>query len=460
MNKVKNHFRDNSAFYKMMVGIAIPIALQNLIVFSVTMMDTLMLGSVGSAQLSASAQANQPSFILQMLIFGLSGGGTVLTSQYWGKGDKEKVKTVMGIVMKICVGISFIFMLTCLLIPQEIMHIYLKHSTTEEIYIVNEAVSYLRIVAFSYVFWAVSLTFSFMLRSVELVKVSVIASIIAFFVNVIMNWIFIFGHFGAPRLGIRGAAVGTLCARIVEFLLIITFIFVKDKKLEFRIKYIFKRDKQLFRDFLKYSLPVATNELAWGIAISVQAAILGNLSTTILASNSIASVVQQLAMIVAMGIANAACVAVGKRIGEGSIDVAYNDGKIIMNWSILLGFAAMVFVFFMRGPILSLYTQIDDATRDMAMKQMVVTSVLVFFQTINVASIVGVLRGAGDTKFSMILEMATLWCIALPAGLLCGFVFKAPILMTYAFLKIDELLKSLVAFPRTRRKNVFRNITR
>ncbi len=460
MNIARNHIDRHRSFYRMMISITIPIALQNLIVFSVSMMDTLMLGHVGSAQLSACSQANQPAFIFQMLVFGLVGGGTVLTAQYWGKGDIQKVNTVIGIVLRVCIITSVLLTVIVLAFPDKIMHIYLKYETAEDIYIVNEAVSYLKIVGISYVFWGISLSFSGMLRSVEVVKISVIASLVSCITNVFFNWIFIFGNLGSQALGIRGAALGTLIARIVEFAIISSYVLFADKRLSFKLKYIFKRNKVLFGDFIKYSSPVVTNELMWALAISIQAAVLGKLSNTILAANSIAMVIQQLATIVAMGIASAGCVIVGKRIGEGNIERARKDGSILMNWSVVIGIFGMIMVILLRRPFISLYTQIDESTRQLALQQMIITSVIVFFQTVNVCSIVGVLRGAGDTKFAMMIEIIALWCLALPAGLISGFVIKAPILVTYALLKSDEFVKAFISFIRTKQKGAYRSVTR
>lgn len=454
------HFENHTNFYRMMLAITIPVAIQNFIIFSVSMMDTLMLGHVGSAQLSACAQANQPAFIFQLLVFGLASGGCVLTAQYWGKGDVEKVKSVIGIVLRIAICASILLTVCVLVFPRQIMLFYLNNKTQEDKYILSEAVKYLRIVGFSYFFFGISFAISGILRSVEIVKISVFASLVSCITNIFFNWVFIFGNLGAPTMGIRGAALGTLIARIFEFILIIVYVAVIDKKIKFSIKYIIKRDSVLIKDFLKYSFPVVANELAWGAAISMQAAILGKLSNQILAANSISMVLQQLATIVSMGIANAGAVIVGKRIGQGELQGAKKDGALLMNWSIVIGLIGMALVLFLRKPFVSLYSEVDVETKLLASKQMIITSVVVFLATLNSCSIVGVLRGAGDTKFAMKLEMITLWLIALPAGLISGFVIKAPILVTYAFLKIDELIKAFIAFARTKKEKAYRTVTR
>ena len=242
---------------------------------------------------------------------------------------------------------------------------FLKTKTSQDMAIVAEAVSYLKIVALSYFFIGCSVSFAIIIRSVEIVIISLIINIISFFVNVFMNWVLIFGNLGAPKMGVRGAATATLIARIMEFSIMIFFALLIDKKLKFKIKYIFKNDKILLKDFKQYSLPVIANELAWSAGISMQALILGKLSTEILAANSIAMVLQQLSTILLFGVSQATCVIVGKQMGEGNINEAKRSGITIMIWSVVLGIIAALCVYFLRKPFAGLYN-IKDETRILA----------------------------------------------------------------------------------------------
>jgi len=452
-------FITEKSFYLTILSITVPIALQNLIVFGVSMMDTIMVGRLGDIQLSAVAQANQPSFVFQLFIFGLASGASVLASQYWGKGNVERVKRIVGIVLRWAIIASILLSIFVFFFPEEIMKFYLKSETETDMIIISEAVSYLKIMAFSYMFLGVSLSFAIVIRSVEIVKISVIVSAISFVINVFFNWVFIFGNLGAKPMGVRGAALGTLIARIVEFLVIFVYAFFVDKKLQFKLKYIIKRDKELMADFVKFSMPVLANEIAWSCGITLQAAILGKLSNQILAANSIAMVLQQLATIVIFGVANASSIIVGKQIGEGNIADARRSGSTIMVWSIVLGVVGSLFIFFLRKPFVSIYN-VEPETQILAEKLMILTSVLVFFISIAATSIVGVLRGAGDTRFALRLELVTLWFVAVPLGAVAGFVLDAPILLTYACLKIDEPIKSLIAFIRTTKKHTYKSVTR
>lgn len=455
-----NHFRERREFYRMLFSITLPIALQNLIIFSVSMADTLMLGQVGSAQLSACAQANQPAFVFQLLTFGLAGGGTVLTAQYWGKNNIEAVRKVIGIVVRIAMISSLLLTMVVLMFPEQLMSFYLKSETETDRYILSEAVNYLRIVGFSYFFWGITLVLTGIFRSVEVVKIAVFTSLMSCLINIFFNWVFIFGNLGSEALGIKGAAMGTLIARISECVMMVIYVLFIDKRVKFRVKYIFQSNKTLLRDFTKYSLPVVANELAWSCGMTIQAAILGKLSTDILAANSIATVLQQLATIVSFGVATSAAVIVGKKIGEGNVDGARKDGNLLMIWSAVIGIIGMVVVFILRKPFVSLYSAVEPSVQLLAQQQLIITSVLILFISLNTTSIVGILRGAGDTKFALWIELIALWIIAVPAGLIAGFVFKAPILVTYACLKIDEPIKVIVATIRTKQKKAYRSVTR
>lgn len=441
-------------FYRNLMTIALPIALQNLMIFAVGATDTLMLGRLGDVQISASAQANQPQFLFSMITFGLAGGGSVLVSQYWGKGDIKAVKKVIAIVLRIAFIASLVITAAVLIFPRQIMMLYLKDEVQ-----INEAVRYLKIVGYSYIFFGISNAFMTVIRSVEIVKISVVISFISFVANAGINYVLIFGKFGAPAMGIQGAAIGTLSARIIEFILIAIYAAFVDKKLKFRIKDIFARDKELQKDYVKYSIPVVGNEVMWAVAISLQAAILGHISSDIVTANSIGTVLQQFACIVIFGVGNAACVVIGKKIGENDMQMAKNYSFTIMIGSIILGIIASTTIFVLRKPFVSLYN-ITEEVRTLTENLLVITSIIVLFVSVSATAIMGVLRGAGDTKFSFVMEMTILWGIALPLGTISAFVVKAPPLVTFALLKIDEPLKAIVGFTRMLRDKTYKNVTK
>ena len=446
------------SFFTGLLAITLPIALQQLIVFGVSMADTVMLGQLGDAQLSASAQANQPQFIFQLLIFGISGGGIVLASQYWGKKDMETIRKIVALVLKVAIVASLILVLLVQLFPEQIMKLYIKSETETDKYVISEAVSYLKIVSLGYIFFGLTTSFQNVVRSVEIVKISVVTSSVSFVVNVFLNWIFIFGKFGIEPMGIRGAALATVIARITDFTITAIYAFAIDKRLKFRLKYFFMGSKELSKSFLKYSFPVIANEFMWGAGISVQSAVMGQLDSEILAANSISSVFYQLITIITFGVANAAAVTVGKFIGGGDMKKAKDASFTIMLMAICLGLISGLTMFLLRKAFVSVYNVTDDV-RVLAENLIAITSVVAFFAAISTVSVVGVLRGAGDTRFTFKLELITLWCFAVPMGAIAGFVLDAPILLVCALLKIDEPIKSVVAFIRTFKDSTYKNVT-
>lgn len=448
------------SFYAGLLSIALPIAVQQLIQFGVSMTDTVMLGQLGDVQLSASAQANQPLFVFQLIVFGLGGGGSVLASQYWGKRDAESVRRIIGIVLKIAIICSLVFTLTVKAFPQRIMELYLKNETEKDALIISEAIDYLNIVGWGYFFFGVSMSLQNTIRSAEIVKISMVTSSAGFVVNFILNRILIFGTSFAPAMGIKGAATATLIARIVDFTLTVCYVFFIDKKLKFRLKYIFiKNDGALISDFIHYSLPVLMNEFMWGLGISVQAAILGRISPEVVAAYSIVSVLQNLATIVIFGIANSAAVVIGKQIGGGDREGAKRSSATIMAMAVILGFFGMAVMLLLRKWFVSIYN-VGDEVRALAENLLAIMSVILIFVSIAATAIVGVLRGAGDTKFAMKLEFVTLWLIAVPLGAILGFVFRAPILLVCAALKVDEPIKAVIASVRTSYDNTYKDVTR
>lgn len=448
--------RDKS-FYKNVLAIALPIALQNFIVFATSMMDTIMLGSVGETLLSASALANQPFFILSLVCFGLSGGATVLASQYWGKRDMASIRMIFSIVLKAAFVISAILGLAVLLAPETVMGLYSKSPE-----IIAEGAKYLRIIGFAYFFFGVGNTLLCSIRSVELVKISVVVNSSSFVTNVFLNWVLIFGNLGAPAMGIRGAAIATLTARILEFVITMVYILLIDKRLQMRVRDLFLFDKTFARDLLVYGAPVLLNEVMWSLGITLQAALLGHIDYAAgdpVAANSVTSMVQQLSTIVIFGIANAAAVMVGKAIGEKDLETAERRAHTLKYMSFIVGAAACLIILLLRSVAVNFYN-IPEASKALARDMMVVMAVVTFFVSISSISIVGILRGSGDTRFCLTAEMISLWLVALPLAFLAAMVFHWPVPIVLLLMKIDEPLKSLLCMIRMRGRKWMKSVAR
>jgi putative MATE family efflux protein len=445
--------RDRS-FYAMLLSIALPITLQNIISFLTQMIDTIMLGELGDIAMSASALANQPFFLLNSITFGLSGGAAVLTAQYWGKKDIEPIKVIMTMIIRFAMFVGLLFSIIVLIIPEQILWLFSKEQE-----VILAGVEYLRVIAFCYVFFGFSSCFFMMIRSVEIVKVSVVSNIVALVMNGVLNYILIFGHFGAPAMGIKGAALATLIARLSEFLVAFVYMFFIDKRLKIRIKDFFRFEKLLLLDLFSVSLPVVLNEMMWSIGTIMQAALLGNLGKEVVSANSIIGVVQQLANVAVFGVANAAAVLIGKAIGEGNMQEAYDRGYTFKILSMIFGVFVSIIILSLKFVAIDFYNVSAEA-KALAHQLIYIAAIIGFFVSISGIGVVGILRGGGDTKFSLFIEAFNLLAIAVPCAYFVAFVLKWPIPAVYFVMRIDEPLKNVMLLKRLRGSNWLRNVTR
>lgn len=291
-------FVKDRSFYKTLLAIALPIGLQNLITFAVSMADTVMLGALGDVALSASSLANQPTFIFSVLVFGIASGACVLSAQYWGKKDLDRIQLIFGMGIKAALVFSILVTLLAFLFPEQIMRIF-----TNEEPVIAAGTEYLSVICFTYFFLGITSILTSMLKSIEIVRISVVVSCISVAVNVFFNWILIFGNLGAPAMGVRGAAIATLIARITETAIVIVYMVFFEKKVNFQLKKMLPNDKELWKDFFKYGLPVVINEFMWSLGTSMQSIVIGRLGAAAVSANSITGVVQQLATIFIFGVA-------------------------------------------------------------------------------------------------------------------------------------------------------------
>lgn len=441
-------------FYKTLFVIALPIALQNLITYGVSLMDNIMVGALSQEQLSAVTLANQPFFIFTLLTLGLAGGCTVLVSQYWGKKDIASIQRVFSIAIKIALLFSVICASVVLLFPRQIMSIF-----TDKPVLIDYGVSYLNIVGYSYLLYGISNTFVIAMRSVENVKIALIVYGSSFLVNVFFNWVFIFGKLGAPAMGAAGAAVGTLIARSCEFIMVMVYIFRIEKRVQFRWKHLISHDKILFQDFIKYSIPVVLNELIWSLAISTQLIILEKLGADVVAASSIASTMQQVSNVLLMGVANAAGVVIGKLIGSGQEQMARKAAFSINLCSVVIGFVCGLLLILLKDAIISIYN-IPEHTKWLASSFMLWCGLMTFFMSISLTNVIGIFRGGGDTKYALYVDLLTLWFFSLPLGFVARLIPGISPLVVYMALRSDEILKLVLCLFRLKSGKWLSNVTR
>lgn len=441
-------------FYKLMLSIALPIAIQNLITFAVSMIDTLMLGSLGEVELSAAAISNNLFFIFMILIFGLVGGSNIMISQYWGKEDTNSIYKILAIMYRVCIGMSLIFISIAALLPRQFLAIF----TTDQA-VINAGESYLRVVCIGYLFYALTNCTIMMLRSVKTVKISILVYSISLCVNGFFNWIFIFGNLGAPKLGVTGAAIGTVLARLAEFTVMLIFMIFFEKKLQIRLKHLIKVDKAMAKDYFKTCTPVVFNELLWTIGCSMIAVIVGRLGTEVVAANSINSVTNQFVTVFIFGMSNATAVIIGNTIGQGKYEKAKEYACTVTLLMIVLGVCAGALTYMLRPFVISLYN-VSDVTKGIAMDIMTVTSIIVCFQALASTTMIGILRGGGDVKFVLINDVIFMWMIAIPFGFLAAFLWKLPIVCVFFIMRSDEILKVIMSITRIISGKWVKDVTR
>ena len=443
-------FVKEKSFYKLILSIAVPVVLQNMITIGVNIMDTLMLGNYGEVQLSASSLANEFINIYHIMCMGMSMGAAVLTAQYYGAGNNPSLKKIVTIVLRMGLVIAAAFTVVTLLFPEELMRLY-----TPDEAVIEKGALYFRISAVTYVLLGVSLILTNILRTVHQVRFPLVLSIVTFFVNVFFNWVFIYGRLGAPEMQIEGAALGTVIARLVECGSLVTYFFVFDKRIGYRIKDLFMKCGDHVRVYITYAIPVMVSDTLLALGNSAVSIIMGHIGASFVAANSIISQTVRLSTVFNQGLSSASSVITGNTLGKGERDKAYHQGVTFLCLSILIGLAAAVIILLI-SPLLVESFNITQETKDIAYQLMASVSVMMVFQTVQSVLTKGVLRGGGDTRFLMLADILFLWLASIPLGYLCGLVWHLSPFWIYAALKIDWVIKSVWCIFRLRSKKWIR----
>ena len=381
---------------------------------------------------------------------GMSMGAAVLTAQYYGAGNNPSLKKIVTIVLRMGLVIAAAFTVVTLLFPEELMRLY-----TPDEAVIEKGVLYFRISAVTYVLLGVSLILTNILRTVHQVRFPLVLSIVTFFVNVFFNWVFIYGRLGAPEMQIEGAALGTVIARLVECGSLVTYFFVFDKRIGYRIKDLFMKCGDHVRVYITYAIPVMVSDTLLALGNSAVSIIMGHIGASFVAANSIISQTVRLSTVFNQGLSSASSVITGNTLGKGERDKAYHQGVTFLCLSILIGLAAAVIILLI-SPLLVESFNITQETKDIAYQLMASVSVMMVFQTVQSVLTKGVLRGGGDTRFLMLADILFLWLASIPLGYLCGLVWHLSPFWIYAALKIDWVIKSVWCIFRLRSKKWIR----
>ena len=424
-------------FYKTFFKLTFSLALTSLLAYSVNLMDNLMLGGYSENALSGASLCNQYQYLLQMVVVAAADGVMILGTQYWGKKNLKPISHIVGVGMRYALGFAIILWALVFFFPQTMLGLI-----TNQQAVLDEAVSYIRIVCFSYIFFAATSVLLGALRTVGIVKVGYIISTSTLCINVCINYILIYGHFGAPRLGIRGAAIATLISRIVELCIVILYLKFREHNLNLNLRKLVQIDHSYNKDYLRTSMALMTTQFLWGIAQMVQTAILGHLGAAPIAANAIAVIVYQIVSVVAFGSAGAASILVGKTIGENRMDYLKTMVRTMQILFLMIGICTGLIIFLARYPILTLY-DISPEAESLANRFMIVLSITTVGTSYQAICDTGIIRGGGDTRFSMIMNQISQWGIIVPLASLGAFVFQWPAMAVFFILKSDQIFKCL-----------------
>ncbi len=435
-------FVRDKKFYKTLAVFALPIAAQQMITVGVNMADNIMLGQLGENPMSGATLANNFITIFQIMCMGMGMGASVLMSRFYGMRENVSMKKVVNVMFRLEFVIATIFAAATALMPSLIMKLY--SNDTE---VIKAGVGYLLISIPCYYLNGYALTTSLLLRSVGKANVPLYSSICSFFINIFFNWVFIFGNCGAPAMGVNGAALGTLLARVVEFTITMGFLFFRDKVIQFRIPDLRMSVRDLLPEYISISIPVLVSDTLLGLGNSAIAVIMGHIGSGFVAANAITTVTMQLATVVIQGISQASCAITGITLGEGKVEKAKQQGITFAALGFIIGGAGCVLILLLKNLIIGAY-KITPETRKLAGDLMVAVAFIIWFQAANSILTKGTLRGGGDTKFLMVFDIIFLWVCSIPLGAFAGLVWHWSGFWILMMLKIDQFLKCFVCLAR------------
>ncbi len=436
-----HYMRRGRAFYKDVVILAIPIILQNLVTTSLGLVDTLMVGMLGETPLAAVTTANMPVFVIQLVIFGLQSGSSVLISQYWGKGDRENINRVIGIGCYVAGAISILFALVMMAFPRPLMGLLVNDAALVEI-----AADYARIVGPSYILNSITGVYVGAHRSMENPKLGLIIFSISMCTNTFLNWVLIFGNLGAPALGVVGAAAATLTSRVVEFVAMAIYA-LTNRRFRLQFALLLRPSRELVGKFVRYSSPVVLNETMWGLGTTLYKVIMGHMegSAAILAARALAGNIEDICSVAIFAVAGSTAIIVGREIGAGRRDTVYEVGATMNTLALLcggvLGGLLVLAAHFLLPAWVYPIFDLSARSAGIATMMLTFTGTTLALRAFNSTNIVGVLRGGGDVRTAMRIDILPLWAVALPLAALFGLALKWGIFWVYIGITMEQVSK-------------------
>ena len=435
---------------KEIVRLAFPIALQQFMTALVGACDAIMLGKLSQDAMSAVSLATQVTFVFNLFMFAFMAGENMFVAQYYGKGDYTGISQVFSLVTKICGCIAVVFLAGALFFPEQIMRIL----TNEETLIVLGS-EYLRVIGISYVFSGIAQTFLAIMKNCGAVNMSTLINGVMVILNIVLNAVLIFGLSGFPKMGIKGAALATVLATVVQFLWSVGYVLCRIRAVKFSLR---SCEKKLFGRFWQKAVPLLINNLAWGIGFSMYSVIMGHLGTDAVAANGIANISKNLVVCFCLGLGNAGSIIVGNRLGADRLQEAKEAGGTLTRTAIIAGIVSGL-VLIALSPFITKMVDLTPTARGYLQKMLLISSYYIAGKSVNCMTIGGIFAAGGDSKFGMLCDSVTLWCITVPLGCICAFILKLPVMVVYFVLNLDEIIKLPVVYKHYKKYKWIKNLT-
>ena len=450
---LKNH-SENKAVYGRIAKLTGPIILQNLLSAAVNSADVVMLNYVGQEHISAVSLAAQYASVLFMILYGLGTGVTMLSAQYFGKGDMRAVDAVEGIALRFSLSVTVLFAAAALTVPELMMRVF-----TPDQELIAIGAGYLRNVAAAYLCWGLIEMYLATLRSVGRVAVSTALNTVAFLLNILLNAVFIFGLLGAPKLGAAGVALATSISRLTELVLAL-IVSARSRDVKLKLSHMFLRSRALFRDFLRMAMPATLNDVSWGLAFSMYSVIIGQfLGSDMVAANSFTSLVRSFGTVLCFSVASGGGILLGQLLGDGRMDEAEKSATALMKLTVATGAIGGLIVL-AAMPFVLRFASLTDLGKSYLKGMLWINTYYVMGQAVNTTLIAGVFRAGGDSRFGFVCDTIDMWAYAVPLGFLAAAALKLPPLWVYFLLCTDEFVKWPWVIGHYRSRKWLRNITR
>lgn len=435
---------------KEIVRLALPIALQQFMTALVGACDAIMLGKLSQDAMSAVSLATQVTFVFNLFMFAFMAGENMFVAQYYGKGDYTGISQVFSLVTKICGCIAVVFLAGTLFFPEQLMRIL----TNEETLIVLGS-EYLRVIGISYVFSGIAQIFLAIMKNCGAVNMSTLINGVMVILNIALNAVFIFGLSGFPKMGIKGAALATVLATVVQFMWSVGYVLCRIRAVKFSLR---SCEKKLFGRFWQKTVPLLINNLAWGIGFSMYSVIMGHLGTDAVAANGIANISKNLVVCFCLGLGNAGSIIVGNRLGADRLQEAKEVGETLTKTAIIAGIVSGL-VLIALSPFITKMVDLTPTARGYLQKMLLISSYYIAGKSVNCMTIGGIFAAGGDSKFGMLCDSVTLWCIIVPLGCICAFILKLPVMIVYFVLNLDEIIKLPVVYKHYKKYKWIKNLT-